>query len=125
MTAAEALATTEAALADERRRVLTVADAFHGTIPPPPWPKHAELVAAEDKVRILRDGLRTIADRKPTATVTPQVTDAVDRSVAQLNGELDVLDARFSRARRNLPDLLAGGGLFLAVAVLLFLDDRL
>lgn len=42
-----------------------MADQFHGTLPPPPWPAPPSLVKARDDVSALRDGFEVLARKSP------------------------------------------------------------
>jgi hypothetical protein len=48
ITAHDAVKFIDAALADEQQATDEIVNRFHGTVPPPPWPRHAELVKARD-----------------------------------------------------------------------------
>lgn len=72
----------DAALADARAVVLSVADRYHGTVPPPPWPATPALIAARKRVQISRDGF-----------------DVMVRSGAK--GNIKILPAVVARLRRD------------------------
>jgi hypothetical protein len=49
------------ALEDAHATIREVADRFHGTVPPPPWPADPALVAAIDKAQKMAEGLDALA----------------------------------------------------------------
>lgn len=93
------------ALADARATVLAVADQYHGTLPPPPWPAPPELVAQRRRVQAIRDGFETLERRAPNVHLLPAVTESLRREGTVLYDRLVEL-ARKSAAAPRLPDLL-------------------
>lgn len=45
---------------DARAAVRRIADTYHGTVPPPPWPATPALLAAMKRIRTMRDGFAAL-----------------------------------------------------------------
>jgi len=100
LTAETGRAAAAAALVESNAVVRWVADQFHGTNPPPPWPAHPALVQARNRVIAMRDGLAVFA-RVPAAPMKPKVLDTLVREVEALYRQNGALLKRF----RELPAL--------------------
>lgn len=58
LTAREALPLIDVAIVDAKQAAEEIAARYHGTLPPPPWPMHAELVKA---IEALEGGKKLLA----------------------------------------------------------------
>lgn len=67
-TAADAAGAAGAALLDANKRIAAVRDAYHGTIPPSPWPASPPLLKAIDAMTGARDYFDEMGKLRPTAT---------------------------------------------------------
>jgi|SRR6185369_8136760 len=105
LTAQEVADLADVALADARAIVLAVADRFHGTLPPPPWPAPPELVAQRKRVQAIRDGAAAVAGHSPSVALLPAVADSLKREGAALYDRADALAGAAATAP-TLPDLL-------------------
>jgi hypothetical protein len=64
------------AVTEAEKTIRDVAFNYHGTIPPPPWPAHPELVKALDDMRLARDFFAIVEERKPD-TKFPKVSTTI------------------------------------------------
>lgn len=103
--AAQARDAALVALRDARDRVGAVRDAYHGTLPPAPWPARPELVKATEAMEGARAFFAKIADAggASTWTKTSKAWLALSRAGTNLYGELDHLE----QASANAPTLAA------------------
>jgi len=95
-----------AALEDARKVRLFVAGRFRGTIPPPPWPMHKELVRARRRMRTLFKGLNAIQKRAPNAVIQQHVRNGLIREGTALYRETNVLLDKLSKLPKKPGDLV-------------------
>jgi len=95
-----------AALEDARAVRLFVASRFRGTIPPPPWPMHKEMVTARRRMRVLFKGLNAIQKRAPNAVLKPKIRQGLIREGSALYRETHVLLGKLSKLPKKPGDLL-------------------
>lgn len=117
-------------LADAADATRTVADAFKGTVPPPPWPAGPELVAARERVGKLRDGFAVLADRgvttlAPAAAVTLalEVRSSGDALYKEALALLEKAEAAADPLTTMVPPSVAANWLPLALIGALLLWD--
>ena len=122
MTAAAGVAYAREVQASARSRVLAVADRFHGTLPPPPWPEHEALTRARARLATVERGLQAIADRAPDAPLSMKARTTIERGVADVRRELAVLEGRAETAKtyRDLALPTLGGFAVAALVLLVF-----
>jgi uncharacterized membrane protein YccC len=128
LTAARAVELTAAALADARARINGVADLFHGTVPPPPWPMNPALAEARRRMTVARDGLQAIANRAPNAPISAKAAATLRRLGADLERELRGLEKRAAESPRA-EDLLSMfgygvGGLAVLALIWYLVENR-
>lgn len=119
MTAAQGVAYVREVQAGARARVIAVADLFHGTLPPPPWPQHEALTAARARLATVERGLQAIADRAPGAPLAPKARATIERVVGQVRHELTVLEGRAAKAKTYRDLALPGLGTMAITALFL------
>jgi hypothetical protein len=122
-----------AAIDDARAAVRAVAFAYHGTLPPPPWPAHPELVSAIDDMEKVRDFAAVVARRTPDAFWPKDgpVGKTIEAKGRELFAQVAILKRDGTKAT-TLPEVaravfpkfkLPGGGLLLLVALLVLAND--
>jgi hypothetical protein len=98
--AAQAKAAAIEALADADKRIAAVRDAYHGTIPPSPWPATPAMRKAIDQMTGARDFFDEIGKQRPTETwdKNSKAWIALKRAGGDLYGQLDELEHNSANA---------------------------
>lgn len=130
-TPGEGVKLATAALEHAQGAVRGVAGRFRGTVPPPPWPATAGIVAARRRVEAMRAGFGVFVKGGLAFAPgkMPAIAGALRREVATLEAEVGAL----AKASADLPGIptpgqlvakLGGNGpwLVLGLAVVLWLD---
>lgn len=96
-----------AALADANARIAKVRDAYHGTLPPAPWPADPQLVKAMEAMAGARDVFTRIASTKVPQryTKSSKAWLALSRAGVDLFEKVDRLEQR-SAAAPTVSDML-------------------